>query len=372
MEKKEMRVSATERLYSLDALRGLDMIILVGGASLIVSLVQLTGIEAEGLRVTLKEHVDWVGFHIHDLIFPLFMFVSGVAIPYSIQSKLEKKVPKNDLILKTFKRMVILIILGIFYNGGFRTGLAHARIASVLGQIGIAYFFATLITMHTTTIRSRLIWLVSILAGVGIIQLFIPVPGVGAGVLTPEGCINGYIDRHLLIGKLHEDIFDPEGILSNISAIGITLMGAISGSVLRSQKWTNYKKLGVLTVAGILSIGIALLLSPYYPVIKKCWTSTFNLLAGGTSVLLLAFFYLVIDHWKIRGWTFPFRLYGMNALFVYLLFHFISVGDLNKDILGWIARSLGEYGNLFNQFSKLGLICLLLYYMYKKRIFLRA
>jgi predicted acyltransferase len=372
MEKKEMRVSARERLYSLDALRGLDMFILVGGASLIVSLVQVTGIDAEPLRVNLKEHVDWVGFRIHDLIFPLFMFVSGVAIPYSIQSKLEKNVPKNELMLKAFKRMVILILLGILYNGGFRTGLANARIASVLGQIGIAYFFATLITMQTTTIRSRLIWLVSILTGVGIIQLFVPVPGVGAGVLTPEGCINGYIDRHLLPGRLHKELFDPEGILCNISAIGITLMGAIAGSILRLQKWNNYKKLGILGIAGILSIALALLLSPYYPMIKKCWTSTFNLLAGGTSVLLLAFLYLIIDHWKIRGWAYPFRLFGMNALFVYLLVHFISVGDINKEFFGWIARALGEYGDLFNQFSKLGLICLLLYYMYKKRIFFRA
>lgn len=372
MEKKELRVSTQERLYSLDALRGLDMFILVGGASLIVSLVQLTGFEAEALRINLKEHVAWEGFRIHDLIFPLFMFVSGVAIPFSIQSKLEKNVPKNDLIRKAFKRMVILVILGIFYNGGFRTGFADARIASVLGQIGIAYFFATLITLHTSSLRDQLIWLISILTGVGMIQLLVPVPGVGAGVLTPEGCINGYIDRHFLPGRLNDEIFDPEGYLSIISAIGITLMGAIAGSVLRLQHWNNYKKLGYIVAAGIVCIAIALLLSPFYPVIKKCWTSTFNLLAGGTSALLLAFFFLIIDHWKIQGWTLPFRLYGMNALFVYLLCHFVNVSDLNKDIVGWIAKALGEYGHVFTQFSKLALICLLLHYMYKKQIFLRV
>lgn len=372
MEKEELRVSTQNRLYSLDVLRGLDMFILVGGASLIVSLVQVAGFEAEALRINLKEHVAWEGFRIHDLIFPLFMFVSGVAIPYSIQSKLEKDVPQKELVLKAFKRMVVLIILGILYNGGFRTGFANARIASVLGQIGVAYFFATLIILQTSTIRGRLISLISILVGVGIIQLLVPVPGIGAGVLTPEGCINGYIDRLFLPGRLHDEIFDPEGYLCMVSAIGITLMGAIAGSVLRLKNWTNYKKSGYIAAAGILSIALALLLSPFYPIIKKCWTSTFNLLAGGTSALLLVLLFLIVDHLKWRKWAFPFRLFGMNALFVYLLNKMVNVSDINKDMVGWIAKALGEYGQMFNQFSKLALICLLLYYMYKKRIFLRV
>lgn len=372
MENNSLRVPAHKRLMSLDVLRGLDMFILVGGGSLIVKLFALTGADVTGLHRTLMVHAEWEGFRIHDLIFPLFMFISGVAIPYSIQTKLEKGVPIKALILKIFKRMVLLIILGMLYNGVFRDGFKDGRIASVLGQIGIAYFFASLIVIGTTSIRTRIIWLVSILVGVSIVQLFIPVPGIGPGVLTPEGCINGYIDRHLLPGRLHKEIFDPEGILCNISAVGITMMGAITGSVLRIEKLNTYRRLGYLVAAGIAAIILALLLSPVYPVIKKCWTTTFNLLAGGISVLLMVLFYLIIDQWKLKRWAFFFAVFGMNALFIYLLNHMVEISEINKFIFGWLKRPLGEFRDVFFSMSKLGLIFLLLYYMYLKKIFIRV
>lgn len=379
MENKPLRVPPRKRLYSLDVLRGLDMFMLVGGASLLVKLVELTGADVTGLHQNLMRHAEWEGFCFHDLIFPLFMFISGVAIPYSIETKIENQVPRKALTIKIFKRMVLLIVLGMLYNGIFRDGFKDGRIASVLGQIGIAYFFASLIVMKTTSIRSRITWFVSILAGVSIIQLFIPVPGVGAGVLTPEGCINGYIDRHLLPGKLHKDIFDPEGILCNISAIGITLMGAITGSVLRYEKLNTNRKLFYLTAAGVAGIILALLLSPVYPVIKKCWTTTFNLLAGGVSILLMVIFYLLIDHWKFKNWAFFLRVFGMNALFVYLLNHMVEISDINKFIFGWLREPLswislphGDIRDVFFSMSRLALINLLLYYMYIKKIFIRV
>ena len=379
MDKDSLKVPPQKRLYSLDVLRGLDMFMLVGGASLLVKLVALTGADVTGLHQNLMRHAEWEGFRFHDLIFPLFMFISGVAIPYSIETKIENQVPRKALTIKIFKRMVLLIVLGMLYNGIFRDGFKDGRIASVLGQIGIAYFFASLIVMQTSSIRSRLIWLVSILAGVSIIQLFIPVPGVGAGVLTPEGCINGYIDRHILPGSLHKDIFDPEGILCNISAVGITLMGAITGSVLRYEKLNTNRKLLYLTAAGIAGIILALLLSPLYPVIKKCWTTTFNLLAGGVSLLLMVFFYLIIDHWNIKKWAFFLRVFGMNALFVYLLNHMVEISDINKFIFGWLREPLshislpyGDIRDIFFSITRLALINLLLYYMYVKKIFIRV
>jgi len=372
MKNESTKVPPQERLRSLDALRGLDMFILFGGASLIVKLAELTGADVTALHLTLMKHAEWEGFRIHDLIFPLFMFISGVAIPYSIETKLEKQVPRKTLILKIFKRMILLIVLGMLYNGIFRDGFKDGRIASVLGQIGIAYFFASLIVIGTSNIRGRIIWLISILIGVSIVQLFIPVPGIGAGVLTPEGCINGYIDRHLLPGRLHKDLFDPEGILCNISAVGITLMGAITGSVLRYEKLHTYRKLGYLVAAGIAAIILAELLSPVYPVIKKCWTTTFNMLAGGISVLLMVLFYLVIDHWKFRRWAFFLSVIGMNAIFLYLFNHMVEISDINKFVFGWLKAPLGEFRDVFFSFSELVLIYLLLYYMYVKKIFLRV
>lgn len=369
MTTKLLRNEPQKRLHSLDALRGFDMFWIIGGGALAIIISRITGIN---WLETQMHHAEWEGFHFEDLIFPLFMFISGVAIPFSVKAKLEKSVPKSKLFWKVFKRMVTLIVLGILYNGIFQSGFEGGRIASVLGQIGIGYFFASLIVIYFESFRSRLIWLGSILVGFGVIQLLIPSPGFGAGVLTPEGCINGYIDQLFLPGKLYGGTFDPEGILCSLSATGITLFGTIAGNILRNKKTTDCQKIGTLTAIGIGLIILALIISPFYPIIKKCWTSSFNILTGGISFLLMALFYLIIDHWKYHKWAFYFRVIGMNSIFIYLLSQIIDLQNVTKFFLGWLANPLGENGDLLLIIGRLSLIGLLLFYMYKKKIFLRV
>uniref|UniRef100_UPI00321718D8 hypothetical protein n=1 Tax=uncultured Draconibacterium sp. TaxID=1573823 RepID=UPI00321718D8 len=241
-----------------------------------------------------------------------------------------------------------------------------------MGQIGIGYFFASMIVIYFKSFKSRIYWLLGILAGFGVIQLLIPVPGFGAGVLTPEGCINGYIDQMLLPGRLNDGTFDPEGILCSLSATGITLMGTIAGNILRKRQTTDWQKIGYLAATGVGLIILALAFSSFYPIIKKCWTSTFNMLAGGISFLLIAFFYLVIDHWKIRGWAFYFRVIGMNSIFVYLFARIINVQQVTEFFFGWLAKPMGNGSELFLIIASLAVIWSLLYYMYKKKIFLRV
>ena len=369
MALKSLRTEPQKRLHSLDALRGFDMFWITGGGLLAITISQMTGIE---WLETQMHHVKWEGFRFEDLIFPLFMFIAGVAIPFSVKAKLEKNIPRRRLLWKVFKRMVILIILGILYNGTFQKGFEDGRIASVLGQIGIGYFFAALIVIYFKSFRARIIWLVGILAGFGIIQLLIPVPGFGAGVLTPEGCINGYIDRLFLPGRLHGGTYDPEGILCSLSATGITLMGTVAGNILRKRETTDWQKIGYLTVTGIGLIILALAFSAFYQIIKKCWTSTFNMLTGGISFILMAFFYLIIDHWKFRSWAFYFRVIGMNSIFIYLFGRIIDMEHVTTFFFGWLAKPLGDAGNFMILICGLALNWLLLYYMYKKKIFLRV
>jgi predicted acyltransferase len=369
MTSKSLHTDPQQRLNSLDALRGFDMFWITGGGALAIAISQITG--ADWLE-TQMHHVEWEGFRFFDLIFPLFMFIAGVAIPFSVKAKLEKNVPKNKLLWKAFKRFVILILLGLLYNGTFRKGFEDGRIASVLGQIGTGYFFAALIAIYFDSFRSRIIWLAGILTGIGIIQLLIPVPGFGAGVLTPEGCINGYIDRMFLPGRLHGGTFDPEGILCSLSATGITLMGTIAGNILRWKKSNDWQKMGYLAASGVFSIVLALILSTFYPIIKSCWTSTFNLLTGGISFLLLAFFFLIIDHWGFKKWAFYFRVIGMNSIFVYLFTRMIDVKMVAEFFIGWLAKPLGDNGNLLLIIGGLAVVWLLLYFMYKKKIFLRV
>jgi predicted acyltransferase len=369
MTTKPLRTEPPKRLQSLDVLRGFDMFWIIGGGTLAIMISRLTGID---WLETQMHHAEWIGFHFEDLIFPLFMFISGVAIPLSVKSKLEKNVPKKKLFWKVFKRMVILIFLGILYNGVFKNGFENGRIASVLGQIGIAYFFASLIIIYVKSFKSQLMWLAGILLGFGIIQLLIPAPGFGAGVLTPEGSINGYIDRLFLPGRLHGGTFDPEGIISSLSATTLTLFGTIAGNILRKQKTTDWQKIGYLTVIGTGLILLALMISPFYPIIKKCWTSSFNMLTGGISFLLLALFYLIIDHWKIHKWAFYFRIIGMNSIFIYLLNRILNAKEISTFFFGWLAKPLGESGELLILIGGMGLFWLLMYYMFKKKIFLRV
>lgn len=371
MKQKPLQAVPRERLFSLDALRGFDMFWITGGGYLVAVLAKYTGAGWLNALADQMEHVEWAGFHFEDLIFPLFMFISGVAIPFALLSKLEKKVPKDQLAKKAVKRGLTLVLLGIVYNGVFSNGFENPRFASVLGQIGLAYLFASLIVIYSKSFKNRLYWLGGILVGYGIIQLLIPVPGVGAGVLTPEGCINGYIDRAILPGRLHGGVFDPEGLLCIVSAIGITLMGTVAGNFLRDKQTDDNQKVKTLLIIGASSIVAALILSTFYPIIKKCWTTPFNLLAGGIGFILMACFYWIIDVKGWIKWSFFFRVIGMNSIFIYLLYDMVNVGSITKHVLGWTVL-WGDFGQVVNVAGSIMLVWSLLYYMYKKGIFLRV
>ncbi|HAM09875.1 MAG TPA: DUF5009 domain-containing protein, partial [Bacteroidales bacterium] len=340
--------STKGRLLSLDALRGFDMLWIIGGSGIINALAKNS--DAGWLKVldVQMTHVTWNGFHFYDLIFPLFMFISGIAIPFSVKSALSKNVSKGSLFLKVLRRMIILVILGILYNGVFRDGFENARYASVLGQIGIAYFFASVIFIYSKSFNANMYWLAGILLGVSAMQLFVPVPGFGAGVFTPEGSMNGYIDRLYLPGRLayFNGIFDALGILSVVSAIGITIMGIAAGKILQNSSYSEYRKTGLLAGIGLISILVALALSPLYPIIKVCWTTTYNLLAGGISFILIALFYLIIDVWGYQKWSFFFRVIGMNSVFIYLFGRIISVGLITGFFIGWIIKPLCGFGEV--------------------------
>ena len=371
MKHKPTQVVPRERLLSLDALRGFDMFWITGGGFLVTVLAKNS--DAGWLKTIAEqmEHVPWSGFHFFDLIFPLFMFISGVAIPFALVSKLERKVSKAELAKKAFKRAMILVLLGLVYNGVFSNGFENPRFASVLAQIGLAYFFASMIVIYTKSFRNSLYWLAGILIGIGIIQLLIPVPGIGAGVLTSEGCINGYIDRMFLPGRLYGGSFDPEGILCIVSAVSVTLMGTIAGHFLRDKKTKDQQKIKTLLMIGASSIVLALLLSTFYPIIKACWTSSFNILTSGIGFLLMACFYWIIDVKGWKKWSFFFRVIGMNSIFIYLLTDIANPGNIAKYLFGWTVL-WGNFGQIVSIIGSIMLVWSLLYYMYKKNIFLRV
>lgn len=377
MKTKKIEPKQSERLQSLDVLRGFDMLWIVGGGSLIVALAKV--LDWGWLQVIAEqmEHVRWEGFHFEDLIFPMFMFISGVAIPYAVTAKVEQGVKRKLLFNKILRRGIILVILGIIYNGNLRrdfAGISDMRFASVLGQIGLGYLFAATIVLYTKSFKTRVAWLVGIMSGIAILQLLVPVPGYGAGLLDPVGGMNAWLDRMLMPGRLHGETFDPEGLLCIVSAITVTLMGALAGSVLRDGEPASKKKAMILAVGGAVLVTIALILSPVYPIIKACWTVPFNMLTAGISSILLSLFYFSID---VKEWTkgilsykiLFFKVIGMNSITIYLGHSIIDFDHASGFFLGCLSAPLGEWIVIL---GAIVLEWLLLYYLYLKKIFLRV
>ena len=275
-----------------------------------------------------------------------------------------KKLPKERLYsLDTLRGFDMFWIVG---GGGLVKALSKAT------EWGWLEGFAAMIVVYTKALKTRIFWLVGILAGITILHFFVPVPGFGAGVLTPEGSINAWIDQTFLPGQLIYGTYDPEGILSIVSAISITLFGSFAGVILRNKSNSQLKRTKYLLIFGFALILFALIIAPVYPIIKNMWTVSFNLLTAGISFVLMALFYFIIDVKMWRNWTLFFRVIGLNSIVIYMGDRIVDTWGISEFFLGFIATPMGDYGLAI---IILGSICLewaLLYYLFKNKIFLRV
>ncbi len=360
-----------QRLTSLDALRGFTMFWIIGGGALVHSLAQSTNGEVMDWLSLQLTHVEWNGFHFYDLIFPLFMFVSGVAIPFSIGKKLARGENKNMLLGKVAKRSGLLVLFGIIYNNKISFDFENMRYASVLGQIGIAYFIAAVIYMHTN-LRGQFLWTISILLGFWAVMMLVPVPGYGAGNLTPEGNLSGYIDRLLLPGITYREHYDPQGILLMISAAALPLAGAITGNLLRSGKYTMNRKTLIMLTSGMALAGLSLLWNIWYPINKEIWSGSFNLLTIGLSLSLLSLFYFLIDARGFTGWSFFFIPIGLNSITIYMAHRVVDFKYTAEFLLAGVMELSGSFAGVVVNIGILALEWLLLWFLYKWKIFLKV
>ena len=320
----------SKRLVSLDALRGFDMFWIMSGEQIIHTLAKVTQWPVLLWFSGQLHHTQWNGITFYDMIFPLFLFIAGVSMPYSMGNKMIKagvqsanQLPskaKKGIYISMLRRTLILIMLGMVVNGSLKfNGYENTRFASVLGRIGLAWFFAGIIYLNFS-LRGQILWFAGFLAGYWAAMMFIPVPGYGAGVLTMQGSLESYIDTLLLPGRLHDKIHDPEGILSTIPAIGTALLGVFTGCFLKwdSPRWTMLKKGLLLLGAGLVLIALGLLWNFEFPINKRLWSSSFVLYVGGWSLIFLSVFYLVVDAAGFKKWAIPFVWIGSNSILIYL------------------------------------------------------
>lgn len=367
------QATVSNRLYSLDALRGFDMFWIMGADELFQQLAKVTDNSTVHLVAAQLDHTVWNGFTFYDLIFPLFLFIAGVATPYSVGRELEKGVAKNKLLFRVIKRGLILILLGIIYNNGLAIHpIENIRFASVLGRIGSAYMLANIIYLYAGK-KAQATWLVSLLLGYWLILSFNSAPGFAAGDLTMEGNFASYIDRLLLPGSLYLTIHDPEGLFSTIPAISTGLLGIMTGSYLKNSLSSQTKKAVTMFIAGIILLVLAQAWNLIFPINKNLWTSSFVLQTGGISILLLAVFYYIIDVLGYQKWAFFFKVIGMNSILIYMSGVFIDWGFTSKAILGWLTQLSAEpYKIVADILCIMAVKWVFLYFMHKKKMYLKV
>jgi predicted acyltransferase len=387
------RARSSGRLVSLDALRGVDMFWILGGTTLVAQLIDYFKLSSLDWIKPHLEHVPWHGFSAHDLIFPLFIFISGCTMPLSLSKRLIRGDSKLRLFFHVVRRSALLVLFGLIYNGMLRMEWSTLRYPSVLGMIGLAYFWGAMVFLFFKP-RGRVI-IAGVILAAYCLAMFIYVKAVplytteanGAGdsakvtvplsfreELTAGHNLVGFIDNRVLPGRLHQGNFDPEGLLAMFPASVLAILGSLAGLLLTCESKSAGKKLLLLVAAGLLLLGVGWVWGLWFPINKKLWTSSFILFAGGWSVLLLAGFYLLVDVCRLRWVFFPFVLIGMNSITIYMIAHknLIDFGFLSDFFFGGAIRWAPEYLRpLLGTVGSLFFIFMFLWFLHRKKIYLK-
>ncbi len=367
-EPKSQSASGSERLVCVDALRGFDMLWIIGGAEVIMSLGKASGI---GLLSNMEVHFDhtWGQFHFYDLIMPLFLFIVGVVMPVSFRNRLKKGVRKKELYRHILKRVVVLYILGLIASGHlltFDTTKMHLW-TDTLHAIAVGYLVSSILILQL----SRK-WQLSITAGLlalyWLVMALIPIPGHGAGIYKPDVNLALYIDNAVL-GHWQEGA-GWTYILTNMTFVCSVMLGVFAGQLLLSDI-KPIRKAWLLALIGICCMIAGKVWGIWFPVIHHLWTSSLVLFAGGLSFLLLAFFYLLIDIWGYKRWAFFFVVIGMNAIAVYVATHLFDFTEIGNVFVGGLLRFLGPWADFVESAAALAIVWLILYYMYRNKTFIK-
>jgi len=318
----------------------------------------------------LLSHVEWKGFRPWDLIMPLFLFVVGVVMPFSFNKRLARGDSKRQLYFHIVKRTLILFVLGMIAQGHLLAyDLSKLRIYSnTLQAIAAGYLIAAIIMLNM-----RIVWQVVTTAALLLLfwalMMLVPVPGHKAGVLTSEGNLAIYLDK-LILGRF-QDGTSYTWILSSMTFGCTVMLGAMAGHLLRSEKRGRAKTLWLLAAAAACLV-LGLIWDIWFPIIKHLWTSSFVLFSAGLCYLLLALFYLIIDVGGFKKWAFGFVVIGTNAIAVYMatrVFDFRRIGGI---FVGGLDRWCGNWNPFIHAVAGLAVIWLILWWMYRKKAFIKV
>ena len=363
------------RLMSLDALRGLDMLMITGLGPFLVTLCAALGFGSESWLPTQLRHVPWEGFRIEDLIFPLFLFMAGVTFPYSYAKQRERGSSTARISGRIVCRAVTLMFLGMVTQGLFKFNFASMRIPSVLALIGVSWALAAFMYMWLGW-RARLAVCLCALVGYGALMFFAHAPDYpAADRFSMEGSFICWLDRVIYGGHKYRPLYDPEGLLRYITGMVTASLGMFAGSFIRGSGVSGNRKALAIAGAGVamLLAGLGLSAAGVCPVVKAMWSPTFILVAGGWSAMLLAAFYWIVDVKMWRRWTFFFRVVGMNSITIYVAARIIPFSSINGFFLSGTAALLPTaWGKVLMSAGYIAVCWLFLYFLYRKNVFLRV
>ena len=295
------------RLASLDAFRGLT----------IAGMILVNNPGSWSYVYPPLAHAAWHGWTPTDLIFPYFLFILGVAIPFSFARRLAEGAARGDLLRHVARRSAILVALGLAMRAVPDFDFAEMRWPGVLQRIGLVYL-CTAGAYVLLGRRARWALAAALLLGYWALLTLVPVPGSGAGDLSPEGNLAAWVDRLLMQGHLYQGTWDPEGLLSTLPAVGTALLGVFTGEWLRSDRERTALANGMLA-AGAALTPLGLAWGGLLPINKNLWTSSYVVFTAGTALLLFGAMYRLIDVDGRRGaWERWMVLYGMNAIAVFV------------------------------------------------------
>lgn len=373
----------SSRLASLDVYRGFVMFWIIGGGTLARAMAGMRGADSDvidtlSLQLT---HVKWEGFRFYDLIFPSFVFIVGTSLVYSL-GRYTGLGDRRGATIRVIRRGLLLWLIGIIYYGGISKGLYNessdqgVRLLGVLQRLGICYLVTGLLFLYVP-LRGLVVVFLGILGGYWLLLTFVSVPGQENISFAEGKNLTNWFDSKYLPFFKWRGTHDPEGILSTFPAIATCLLGVFAGLLIKGGRPSRGMTCLILMVSGACLIGLGNLWGAGFPIIKNIWTSSFVLVAGGWSLVLLGLFYAVVDLVGWKKWAMPFIWVGMNPIAIYLLTSVVNFNEIAARIFGgpvadWADGLTPGLGQLIVAIAGLTMVLLLCRTLYRNKLFFKV
>lgn len=382
------------RLESLDALRGFDMLMIMGFGAVVTKFCVLCGWGADCWLAEQFQHVEWHGLRFEDTIFPLFLFLAGVSWPFSFAKQSERGDSTRRIVLRCLKRAALLSLFGFLHQGVLG---GYFRVGNVLTRIDLAWMIGALLFMGCRT-RTRVALALLLPIAHWLLLWFVPAPDAltvvppakmadtimsfGTGPYSIVGNLSGWVDRHVIPGPLspYIGVADNQSALGLIPAVGTALLGMLTGEFVQKTRasMADYRRIGFMLLSAIGLIGLGLFIANGFgemsmPINKKLWDAPFVFVVGGYSVMMFALFHGIVDVLGCRKWAFFFRVIGMNSITIYLAQRFIPFRQIAKNLVGDLTKLCPPAVDDFLMSVAYVAVCwLFLFFLYRKNVFLRV